>query len=134
MLKECGIMKLPEGDPVLDGDYLHTVPVGMPKLDGVYTLSMGVELGKPAKGYIEPAHALAMTLDASGVKRSVELDDASASLFMQGEALTLDSEGGWTLMLWHGMPLGWGKSAGGIIKNHLPKGLRLRGGHALKQA
>ena len=41
-----------------------------------------------------------------------------------GEAIELDGEKGWTLVLYHGMPLGWGKRSGSTLKNHLPKRLR----------
>lgn len=51
---------------------------------------------------------------------------------MEGEALTMDTPDGWVLITCGGLSLGWGKASGGVIKNHLPKGLRLRGGHALK--
>ena len=27
-------------------------------------------------------------------------------------------------MTWKRLPLGWGKASGGMLKNHLPKGLR----------
>ena len=33
---------------------------------------------------------------------------------------------GYAAVCWRGHPLGFGKLAGGMLKNHLPKGLRLR--------
>ena len=36
-------------------------------------------------------------------------------------------EKGWTLVLVDGYPVGWGKLAGGMLKNHYPKGLRVKG-------
>ena len=43
------------------------------------------------------------------------------------EALDLgDRPAGFNLMTCQGVPLGWGKQAGGLMKNHYPKGLRRR--------
>jgi NOL1/NOP2/fmu family ribosome biogenesis protein len=39
--------------------------------------------------------------------------------------------GGWTLVVWNGWPLGWGRGVSGTLKNHYPKGLRtMRPAHA----
>ena len=37
-----------------------------------------------------------------------------------------DLPGGYTLLCCEGVSLGWGKQAGGLMKNHYPKGLRRR--------
>ena len=73
-----------------------------------------------------------MSLDASKALRTAELTGEQAASFMEGEEIALNGEKGWMLVCYKGMPLGWGKQGGGVLKNHLPKGLRLRGGHALK--
>ena len=49
-----------------------------------------------------------------------------ALAFIAGEALPREGEAGWTLVTHAGLPLGWGKQAGGMLKNHVPKGLRAR--------
>ena len=51
-----------------------------------------------------------------------------AALVAQGVRSLLPREGevGWTLVTHAGLPLGWGKQAGGMLKNHVPKGLRAR--------
>ena len=43
--------------------------------------------------------------------------------------MTLYAEGekGWHLILADGCSIGWGKLAGGIMKNHYPRGLRKNG-------
>ena len=46
-----------------------------------------------------------------------------AKRFLAGETIP-GSEEGWILMKYKGIPAGWGKGSGGIIKNHYPKGLR----------
>ena len=49
--------------------------------------------------------------------------------YLRGESLEAEEEGrrgkGWALVLAGGYPLGWGKLAGGMLKNHYPKGLRV---------
>ena len=65
-----------------------------------------------------------MAIGPAEALRSAELDDAQAAAFLAGEAIPLDGARGWTLAAWHGMPLGWGKLSDGVLKNHLPKGLR----------
>lgn len=132
LLFKDAVRKLPAGNYEIINGELWLVPEKLPEIKNVYTLSKGLLLGKAGKGFFEPAHALAMALTPEAPLRSIELDDENASLYMQGEALNVTNENGWTLVTWNGMPLGWGKVSGGILKNHLPKGLRLRGGHAVK--
>ena len=35
------------------------------------------------------------------------------------------SVSGWCVIAVDGMPVGWGKASGGIVKNHYPKRLRI---------
>ena len=44
---------------------------------------------------------------------------------LNGQTLQADGEKGWYLMTVDGYSIGWGKLAGGMIKNHYPKGLRI---------
>lgn len=74
-----------------------------------------------------PAHALFLAHKSSAFVRSIDLDGARLGAFLAGEALPLDTPGeGYTAVCWRGYPLGFGKLTGGTLKNHLPKGLRLR--------
>ena len=107
------------------GDYLYAVPAECPDMAGLRVVSPGVRLLRVGRNYIEPEHALAMAMDGDMAARRMELDDAQAKRYLAGEALPCGQEKGWSLMQWHGMPLGWGKASGGQMKNHLPKGLRL---------
>ena len=107
------------------GDYLYSVPEECPDTSGLRLVSPGVRLLRIGRNYVEPEHALAMALDGNAVFRRMELDDAQAKRYLAGEALPCDQEKGWTLMQWHGLPLGWGKASNAQMKNHLPKGLRL---------
>lgn len=119
-------------NPVLYGEELISEICPLPPKSGIYTVRAGLPLCRVGKGYLEPSHSLAMAMGADEALRSVDLDEKNASLYMEGEALTLDAPDGWVLITCGGLSLGWGKSSGGVIKNHLPKGLRLRGGHAIK--
>ncbi len=122
----CRAGELLEGaTPVLQGDRLYAVPTGAPPTEGLRVLSPGLCLLRAGRSHVEPEHALAMALDPSAARRIADLDDARAAAWLAGEALPLeDAEQGWTLATWRGMPLGWGKLSDGVLKNHLPKGLR----------
>ncbi len=123
----------------LQGDRLYAVPREAPPTDGIRVVSPGLcllrafgrEGGKPAGSRaaaafrrVEPEHALAMALPPECARRRATLDDGQAAAWLAGEAVPFEGEKGWTLALWRGMPLGWGKCADGWLKNHLPKGLR----------
>ena len=107
------------------GDYLYAIPAECPDAKGLKLASAGTCLMRIGLNYIEPAHALAMALDASLPRQKLELDDAQARRYLAGEALECENLKGWTWICWQGMPLGWGKASNGQMKNHLPKGLRL---------
>ena len=44
--------------------------------------------------------------------------------YLNGQTFPAEGEKGWYLICVDGFSLGWGKLAGGIMKNHYPKGLR----------
>ncbi len=95
--------------------------------EGLRILRPGLQIGTIKKERLEPAHALAMALRPSEAQRTVELppEGAEAAAFVRGESLPCDpSWRGWTLVTTAGISLGWGKAAGGMLKNHYPKGLR----------
>ena len=43
---------------------------------------------------------------------------------VNGQTINREGEKGWYLITTDGYSIGWGKLAGGIMKNHYPKGLR----------
>ena len=92
-------------------------------LDGIRLLRAGLLLGETVKGRFVPAHALAM---ASGgpLRQRVELSEQDAHRYLHGETLPTNISG-WCTVTYAGLPLGLAKGAGGILKNHLPKGLRI---------
>jgi len=44
--------------------------------------------------------------------------------YLRGEVVSCKQQKGWTLVLYQGQPLGWGKASNGVLKNHYPKGIR----------
>ena len=109
---------------LLRGDTLCALPGALPDLGGLRALRCGLHLCRLGRGYIEPDHALAMALAPGEAAQAVEFDEAQALRLLSGE--TTDSAlRGWALLTHRGMPLGWGKASGGVMKNHIPKGLRI---------
>ena len=106
----------------INGDRLLATPADAPDLTGIRVVTPGLWLLRAGRSHIEPEHALAMVL--AGARRQASLDDRQAAAYLAGEALAIPGERGWTWVTWRGMPLGWGKQMGDLLKNHLPKGLR----------
>lgn len=109
----------------LRGEWLYGLSPMAPPLDGLRVVSPGLCLLRARRGRVDPAHALAMALPPSCARQCAALDAAQAAAWLRGEAVERAGARGWTLALYDGMPLGWGKCSDGIMKNHRPKGLRL---------
>ncbi len=106
---------------------LYALPKGVFDWQGLQVLRVGVRLGEMKNGRFEPSHALAMSARVSECKNVAEYDieDARVEKYLRGE--TVESEGiknGWCMVSVAGYPLGLGKAVNGVVKNHLPKGLR----------
>ena len=110
----------------LFGDQLYLLPDNAPSLRGLKVLRSGLHLGTIKKNRLEPSHALALCLSPQEVLRSYDLSaaDGSAAAWLRGETFRCDREKGWYLITVDSFSLGWGKLAGGTMKNHYPKGLR----------
>ena len=110
------------------GDELYLVPALMNSLQGLKILRAGLHLGTRKKNRFEPAHALAMALHPDDAVQYMECTEEAAARYLKGETIpcppTLKS---WTLVCCHGISLGWGKAGNGTLKNHYPKGLRIKG-------
>lgn len=107
------------------GEWLYAIPEGMPDVRGLNVLRAGVQLGRLAKGRLEPAHALALSLAPGGAKEEREVSREEALRYLGGEVLEGEMRG-WGVLRYQRCALGWGKGSGGQIKNHYPKGLRWR--------
>ena len=110
----------------LCGDQLWALPDDLPDGNGLRVLRQGLQLGTVRKGRFEPAHALALALRAEDAQRVIDLpaEQPLVERYLRGEAIPWEGENGWTLVLTDGYSLGWGKTSGGMLKNHYPKGLR----------
>ena len=108
------------------GEWLYLIPGDAPATDGLRVIRPGLCLARVGRNHVEPEHALAMALPTGDAPRSAALSEAEAAAYLRGEAIPWAGEKGWTLAMYLGMPLGWGKASDGWLKNHLPKGLRRR--------
>ena len=105
---------------------VNAVPRGMPAIDprSVGRLSCGVELGRWDGKYFKPSHALAMAF-GTRAKRKLSLSREESVRYLRGEPVPADLENGWCAVCVEEFPLGLGKCVNGVVKNHLPKGLRM---------
>ena len=106
------------------GDQLYLVPEGTPDLHGLKVLRPGLHLGTFKKDRFEPSHALALSLKSKDVKDTIDLSVEDAIKYIEGYTFPAQDRKGWCLVTVEGYSLGFGKAAGGSLKNHYPKGLR----------
>ncbi len=124
------VRQLPEGTLLLRRDRLSLLPEAcMLDVSGLRVKSAGLALGTLRKNRFEPSHALAHALPAADFCRvcNLKADSEILARYLRGETFPWDGEKGWTAVAADGYVLGWGKCAGGIMKNHYPKGLRWLG-------
>lgn len=108
------------------GEQLYAMPDHMPALKGLKVLRPGLHLGMIKKNRFEPSHALALALEAKDVKQvwPLRADSPQIKQYLSGQTFPAEGPKGWYLITVEGYSIGWGKLAGGIMKNHYPKGLR----------
>ena len=110
------------------GDSLYLLPEICPDLKGIKVLRAGLKIGTYKRGRFEPDHALSHALKKDDAKIVIDLDPQGkeALQYLSGMTVSCDaSVKGICLVCAAGIPLGWGKAVGGIVKNHYPKGLRI---------
>lgn len=116
------------GSLILFGQQVYCIPEAMPGIKGVKVLRPGLHLGALKRNRFEPAHGLAKALHPDQARRKICLDpdDKRVMEYLSGNTLKIEEDlKGWALVCAADYPLGWGKAAHGILKNHYPKGLRL---------
>ena len=123
LMGEAGLCTAGEGFLAF-GDNLYRMPERMPGVKGLKVLRPGLHLGTLKKNRFEPAHALALALCPKDVTHVWNLSVEEAAAYLKGQTFSAEGEKGWYLICVDGISLGWGKLAGGIMKNHYPKGLR----------
>lgn len=108
-------------------DRLYLSPVQEETLRGLNVVRNGLYLGELKRGRFEPAHALAMSQEASVFKRTLDLsaDSDEVMKYLRGETLRCDGEPGYLVVTVDGYPLGWGKWSAGVLKNKYPPALRI---------
>ena len=108
------------------GDQLYLIPQEMPSTKGLKVLRPGLHLGTLKKNRFEPSHALALAMKREDAAHVVNLTADSREIrgYLNGETFSYEGDKGWYLVMVDGYSIGWGKLAGGIMKNHYPKGLR----------
>ncbi len=123
--KDCFTCE-PNGRFVRYGDTVRLVPRDLPTVSKLTVLSAGVPVGTVAKNRLEPHHALFASACPADCKRVVPLtlDDARTLAFLHGEEIAVDGDKGYALVTIEGVPCGFGKISGGVLKNKYPKGLR----------
>ena len=113
-------MQLPDGRVLLPPELLPR------ELGKLHILRAGVLAGEQKNGRFTPDHALAMAMPAA-FRRVVPLEGETTTRFLAGETVAcLPEYSGWCAATALGYPVGWGKAVDGVLKNHIPKGLRIR--------
>lgn len=127
------ITKPLSGKTEVQKERIYLLPEGTKIERGIRYLRTGLYLGDQKKKRFEPSQALAMCLKAEDFKKSVSFkgDDERVIRYLKGETLDLsdteaENEKGWVLVCVDGYGLGWGKAAGGILKNKYYAGWRMQ--------
>ena len=117
----------PQGALLKFGEQLYLMPEGFPALKGLKVLRPGLHLGTLKKNRFEPSHALALAMQPQEAFHVAMLSSGSQEIrqYLMGQTFSWGGEKGWYLICVDGYSIGWGKLAGGIMKNHYPKGLRM---------
>lgn len=108
---------------------LYYLPEGLPELSGLRILRTGLLLGEMKKNRFEPSQALACALKAEEYENCYNLsaEDEDVIRYLKCETITakMPVKDGFVLVCVDGYPLGWGKAAGGVIKNKYLAGWRM---------
>ncbi len=118
------IVDMPKGVIINFGQQLYMLPEGAPSIDGLKVVRPGLHLGAVTKGRFEPGHALTHALPLAGFRNVTEISLEDAKRYIEGQTFNAEGTKGYYVVSCEGYGLSWGKLAGGIMKNHYPKGLR----------
>ncbi len=114
-----------DGHFALFGEMLYVLPYDV-DINKIKVLRYGLQLGEFRKNRFEPSHSLALALGADDFKQTENLDLNSPKLhkFLTGNVFESNKKG-YSAICVNSYPLGWGKASDGIMKNKLPKGVRI---------
>jgi len=128
--EETLALELPAGRLHVHAGRLYLLPRRAPTVGRVHLVRYGLLLGEFRPGRFVPAHDLALSLNAADAATAVSwpAGDPRLRVYLSGADLSLAelpvAADGWTLVAVDGFGLGWGKRAGGRLKNHYPHHLR----------
>ena len=112
---------------------VYYMPENLPDVKGIRFLRTGLYLGDVKKNRFEPSQAFAMCLKKEEYRHTISLpvEDERVAKYLKGETIEVDDlvspkEKGWQLICVEEYPLGWGKLAGGTLKNKYLPGWRLQ--------
>ena len=126
LYREC-FSDEPKGMFVTFGDRVHLLPADLPDCRQLGVVCAGVPVAAVCKNRLEPEHSIFLASAAVCCRRRLDFpaDDPLLIAYLHGEEIPCDGEKGWTAVTVEGLPVGFGKCAGGRLKNRYPKGLRL---------
>ena len=117
-----------EGDFYIKGEDLYLYPKFIPDAKNLKVLRYGINIGSIKKNRFVPSHSLSHYLKCEEAKyiENFNFDDSKVLEYLRGNTINTNQSRGWVLVCVNNIPLGWGKESNGILKNHYPKGLRIK--------
>ena len=119
---------IPRGRLIKQGEGISLIPFDTP-IPPSRVFMAGVMVGEIKGKLLFPHHQL-FSAYGDMMKSGFELTDVdgAAERYLRGEELLAENmPDGWCAVRYHGCSLGGGKVSAGRLKNHYPKGLRLKG-------
>lgn len=119
--------RLPDRVRVLPDGRALLLPPRMPLFwEQLRIRRAGLLLGEVRGGRFMPDHALFLGLPADAFAHQVALTGEPLQRYLAGESVPVPASlRGYAAVTASGYPIGFGKAAGGTLKNHYPKGLRV---------
>ncbi len=120
---------VPSGRIVKVGENIVILSHGCP-IPPKSVFSAGVLLGAVEKGLLFPSHQFFSAYGRLFLRQeNLRRDEARVQKYLRGEEIEAKdiTKGGWCAVTYEGVTLGGGKASLGKIKNHYPKGLRIKG-------
>lgn len=119
-------LEIPEERLQFIEERVFLLPENCPDMQGLRVVRSGLYLGDCKKKRFEPGQALAMALRPEDYENIVTFspEDIRVEKYLRGETVEAGCRDGWVLICVDGLPLGWGKSNRGNIKNKIAPGWR----------
>lgn len=113
----------------INNNHVHYLPKANLTLKDLHLLRSGLHLGEIKKDRFEPSHALAISSLKTKWKNTINFKSDSDEIFkyLKGESFKINSDiNGYALILVDGISIGYAKIVNNTLKNHYPKGLRIK--------